>query len=149
MMLTTNFTLGAVLSVAVLVPSHLMAMDVQQFAKMTAQDQKHYLSFLVRESQELLAQQGERDEAQKVERLFHDVPRGSDRSIGESQFDAMLPRILEFVTNVPPPLQGTMRISVESLLSQVLVNNGIRLTRNFTQRLTRDARNRVFYQKPD
>ena len=146
---TTNFMLVAVLSAAALVPSQLMAMDVQQFAKMTAEDQKHYLLFLVRESQELLAQQGQRDEAQKVERLFHDVPRGSDRSIGESQFNALLPGVLEFVTNVPHTLLGTMRSSVESLLSQVLVNNGIRLTRNFTQRLSRDARNRVFYQQPN
>jgi hypothetical protein len=146
---TTNFMFVAALSVAVLVPSQLLAMDVQQFANMTAEDQKHYLSFLVRESQELLAQQGERDEARKVERLFRDVPRGSDRSIGESQFDALLPRVLHFVTNVPAPLKGTMRSSVESLLSQVLVNNGIKLTRNFTQRLSRDARNRVFYQKPN
>ena len=146
---TTSFLPVAVLSVAVLMPSQLLAMDVQQFGNMTAEDQKHYLSFLVREVQELLAQQGKRDEARKVERLFRVVPKGSDRSIGESQFDSLLPRWLDFVTNVRPPLKGTMRSSVESLLSQVLINNGIKLTSNFAQKLSRDARNRVFYQKPN
>jgi len=125
----------------------MLAMDVQQFANMTTEDQKHYLTFLVNEARQLLIQQGEQDQAERTRQLFRDVPPGSDRSLGAALFNSVVASTLNDFANVPEPLQGTMRSSVESLLSQVLVKHGATLTRNFTQTLETATRNRVFYQK--
>jgi len=138
----------AALAASVLCPRPTLALDVQQFANMTTEDQKHYLAFLVNKAQQLLIQQGEQDQAEKTTQLFRDSPPGSDRSLGASQFHSALTSTLDYFARVPAPLQGTMRSSVESLLSQVLVKNGITLTRGFTQTLEAATRNRAFYQKP-
>jgi hypothetical protein len=130
-------------------PRPLWAMDVQLFANMPAELQKHYLAFVVNEAEQLLIQLGERDQAERVQRLFHQIPPGSDRSLGVSQFESILTSTLSFVTNAPAPLQGTIRAPVEGVLSQVLINNGLELTRNFSQTLNRITRNRVFYRKPN
>ena len=126
-------------------------MDLEQFANMRSEDQKHYLTFITGEARKLLIETGHPDDAKRLDALFRDIPRGSGWSVGEAQFESVMVKLRRFQNgpDTPEDLRGTIRISVASLFSQVLVNNGIKLTGNFTQRLDRGSRNRVFYQKPD
>ena len=110
------------------------------------EDQKHYLAFMLKEAQKLFIEEGQRDEAHKVERLFRDVPPGAQRPRGESQFEADVASVLNYIENVSSVPQGTMVQQVEGVLAGVLNKNGIRLTRNFVTALHRVTRNRVFYQ---
>ena len=148
---TARFMFAAVLSVTVLHPRSVCAMDFEQFVNMTAEDQKHYLTFMVREARTLLIETGHPDDAKSVEALFRDILRGSKQSPGEAQFEFVVAGAQRFKNSpgTPASMRGPLQISVASLLSQVLVNNGIKLTGNFTQTLDRGSRNRVFYQKPD
>jgi len=143
---TTTVMRVAVLLPVLLSPHRLFAMDVQQFSRMATGDQKDYLAFVVSEAKEVLNQAGEREQAEGVDQLFRDILKGTDRSTGAWQFERVLATSLHFVTT--SPVQGMTR-SVEAVFSQVLVNNGLKLTRNFTTALERATRNRVFHRQSD
>ena len=148
---TARVMFAAVLSATVLCPRSLCAMDLEQFANMAAEDQTHYLTFITGEARKLLIETGHADDAKRIDALFRDIRRGSKQSVGEAQFESVVAGAQHFKSSpdIPASLRGTLQISVASLLSQVLVNNGIKLTGNFTRALDRSSRNRVFYQKPD
>ena len=142
---------AAVLLATLLWTRSLCAMDIEQFANMTAEDQKHYLTFMVHKARALLIDTGHSEDAKSVDALFRSTSRGNQQSAGETHFESLVAKAQHFKNSpdIPAPMRGPLQISVASILSQVLVDNGIRLTGNFTQRLDRGSRNRVFYQKPD
>jgi hypothetical protein len=134
------------LSATLLWPRPLSAMDIQQFDKMTPQDQRDFVAFLVKEAQKLLIEQGERDLATKVYRLFREIPPGSQRSLGEAQFEKSIASARAFYAqaNVASASWG----KVESVLFETLIKNDIKPSFAFFHTFPKVTRNRVFFQKP-
>ena len=140
--------LVAVVWAAAVLSSPSAAMEIEQFDRMAAEDQRHYLAFLVKETQKLLLEQGRRDLAEKVHRLFHDIPAGEARSAGDAQFETELAAARAFSARVR--MDGKVSWNqVEFVLFQTLHKNGIRPTPDFYKRLPEVIRNRVFYQRPE
>jgi hypothetical protein len=110
---TARFMFAAVLSVTVLSPRSVCAMDFEQFTNMTAEDQKHYLTFMVGEARALLIETGHPDEAKRVDALFRDVFPGSGQSVGEAQFEFVVAGAQHFKNSprTPASMRGPLQIS--------------------------------------
>jgi hypothetical protein len=92
------------------------AMDIQIFDDMAAKDQKEYLTVLVKDAARALIEQGQRDEATRLQELFQQIPPGDHRSVGEAQFEANLAR------------QRTWAVGeVENALTATMYQNGLKL----------------------
>jgi len=67
----------ATLSAALLLTSAAPAMEIQEFDKMAIQDHGDYIQALVDGAQKVLNDQGRRDLATKVDKLFTEVHQGN------------------------------------------------------------------------
>lgn len=142
-----NSMFVTLLSAIVLCPRPSAAMEIQQFDKMMPQDQQHYVAFLVKEAQRLLSEQGRRDLAVKLHRLFHDIPPGDHRSVGEAQFEENLAAARAF--SAEANMLGKVSWNqVELVLFETLYKNGIRPSSAFYKTFPEVTGNRVFYQRP-
>ena len=143
----TKATIATFLLAVVLSPRPAASMEIHQFDKMTAEDQQHYVAFLVKEAEDLLIEQGRRDLALKVTQLFREIPPGADRSKGAIQFEEHLvdARAWSAKTNLPGKVSWNQ---VEGVLFATLDKNGIRPSLAFYKSYPQVIRNRVFYQKP-
>lgn len=132
----------ALLATAGLWPRPSAAMEIRQFDRMAAEDQQHYVAFLVTEAQKLLVEQGRGDLAARVHQLFRDIPPGEQLSPGEAQFRKHLDGLLEHVGQVPG-----VTFQIEEVLLLTMTRNGIGTSRRFSRDLAQATRNRVFFQK--
>lgn len=137
----------ALFSAAVLSPRVSTAMEIQQFDRMAAEDQQHYVAFLVKEAEQLLIANGHRDLAAQLHRLFYEIPSGEHRSVGAIQFEKHLASARAFSAEVNLPGKTSWN-QMEWVLFETLWKNGIRPPVRFYQTYPQIIRNRVFYQKP-
>lgn len=126
-------------------PQHVSAMTIEQFDRMVAEDQRHYLVFLVKEAQTLLIEQGQPELAKNVERLFREIPSGEQSSIGELQLEKSLAAARG--AKVRFSLWHAPTSEVESVFCQALFARSIRPAPAFLTRFGEFVRNRVFFQK--
>ena len=127
----------ALVSATVLCPRLSPAMEIRFFDQLANQDQRDYLKFLVKGAQKVLIEQGRRDLAEKVRRLFHDIPPGDRLSIGETQFEKDLAISRAFNADNP---NAPLRVPVEASLVVTLTKNGIETSSKFVKGLAEVAR---------
>jgi hypothetical protein len=133
------------LSLMALWPHQSVAMTVDQFDRMAAEDQRHYVTFLVSEAKKLLKDEGQRELARNIERLFREIPPGDDRSRGERQFEASLAAARG--SRVRISLRNAPSGEVEFAFVDALFTLGIKPSPAFFEHFGPATYNRVFFQK--
>jgi len=122
---------AAALIVAMLPPCTALAMEIEQFDKMAAQDQSEYIVVLIEGAQKVLIQSGRKDLAAKVHKLFVTVIPGDDASIGTVEFESNLARArLADVRRLQKDPRAE-RLEVEDAMAATLHKNGIELPDTF------------------
>jgi hypothetical protein len=116
------------LSAAMLLTSAAQAMTFDQFDHMAAQDRQAYMNFLVEAAQEVLIDEGKRDVADKVYRLFHEIHPGDELPIGEAEFEGNLANARVRDAEKHAKDHNAPRVQVESALTETLKKNGIELS---------------------
>jgi hypothetical protein len=94
-----KFLVAAFMSAAMLLPSMVQAMEIQQFDKMASEDKGEYVSLLVGGAEQVLKDEGRADLAAKVEDLFTRILPGDRHSIGMVEFQLNLARARVTDTN--------------------------------------------------
>ena len=136
---------GAAFLVAIFLPLQSSAMTVEQFDKMAADDQRHYVMFLVNEAQKLLRGQGHPELARNIDRLFGEIPPGEQRSLGESQFEKSLAGARR--QKIRFSLWHAPTSEIQWVLCDTLFQLGIKPAPAFFSRFGELTRNRAFFQK--
>jgi hypothetical protein len=136
---------GTLLSAVVLCPRPAPAMEMQMFDEMAAQDQRDYLTFLVKHAQKVFTAQGQPDLAVKVRQLFRE---GRDhRSLGRAQFEENLAvnrDAIAWIVKNQSPLGWP---PVESALIMTLYKNGIQTSFAFHRGLKQAIREQPYWPK--
>ena len=133
------------LSLAALWPNPTWAMTIEHFDRMVAEDQRHYVMFLVSEAKKLLSEQGQSELAKQLERLFRDIPSGEARSAGERQFETSLGAAR--ASKIRFSLRHARSGEVEFAFVDALFHLGIKPAPAFLTTFGRATHNRVFFQK--
>lgn len=136
---------SAILLLLLMWPQHLAAMTIEQFDAMVAEDQRHYLAFLVKEAQKLLTDQGQPELAKSIDRRFREIPPGEQRSMGELQFQKSLAAARG--AKIRFTLWHAPTSEVEFALYDALLDLGIKPAPPFSAKFGEVTRNRAFYQK--
>jgi hypothetical protein len=126
-------------------PQHAAAMTIDQFDRMVVEDRRHYVMFLVREAKKLLIDQGQPELARNVERLFHEIPSGEDRSPGERQFEASMAAAR--VATIRMSLWHEPSGEVEFVFVDALLRRGLKPAPAFMTHFGPATHNRAFFQK--
>ena len=126
-------------------PRDAAAMTIEQFDRMVAEDQRHYLMFLVSEAKKLLIDTRQPELARNVERLFREIPSGEDRSRGERQFEASMS--VARASKVRFSLWHAPSGEVEFAFVDALVTLGLKSAPAFLTNFGPATHNRVFFQK--
>jgi hypothetical protein len=122
---------AAFLSAAMLLPGLAQAMEIQQFDKMALQDQGDYIRVLIDGAQNILINQGKRDDAAKVQKLFTEVPSGNKVALGLTELDRNLhlARVVDSQRAVKD--RNAWHLEVEDVMFVTLKANGIDLPGSF------------------
>jgi hypothetical protein len=103
----------------------LQAMEIQQFDKMADKDQDEYVGELVIRAEKVLRDNGKRELASQVNKLFTTVNAGSQISLGMAEFTINLARArVADLRNIEKD-PNTRRLEVEHALIVMLKSNGI------------------------
>jgi hypothetical protein len=116
---------GLCVSVAVLSASVAQAMQIQQFDKMTAQDQADYITALVDGAQKVLIDEGRSDLGAQVHKLFTDVPAGDTITLGMEGFETNLAQGRLYDAERYAKDHNVRRLNVEDAMIVTLKKNGI------------------------
>ncbi len=133
------------LSMVALGPHQSAAMTIERFDGMVAEDQRHYVVFLVKEAQKLFVQQNKSELAQNVERIFREIPAGESRSRGDTQFETSMRAARRSLVRMS--LRSAPSSEVENAFCDALFRLGIRPAPAFFAAFGPATRNRVFFQK--
>jgi hypothetical protein len=119
------------LSAAILVPSATQAMTILQFDKMAVSDQGAYVVLLIEGAQKVLIDEGKNDLAEKIHRLFTEIPPGDDDPAGVTQFEMLLARtrLADLERIAKDPKAG--RLHVEHVMIMTVKINDITLPKTF------------------
>ncbi len=123
----------------VLIPGLSSAMEIQMFDDLAVEDQRDYLNFLVKGSQQILIDEGQQDLAAQVKELFHKT-RGERASSGETQFDKELAGVRAYLAKEKATYLTFLPGQVEFALIQMLVRNGIQPSSAFSKALGQHAK---------
>jgi len=136
---------AVLLSLMALWPHQSAAMTVEHFDRMVVGDQRHYVMFLVREAKKLLIDEGQRELARHLERLFREVPGGDDRSRGDRQFEASMAAARSSILRIS--LRHAPSGEVEFAFVEALFRLGIKPSPAFFEKFGPATYNRAFFQK--
>jgi hypothetical protein len=128
---------------AVICPRVSWAMDLGMFDDMARLDQRDYLKYLVKNTEQVLSEEGRPDLAKQVHELFSRNPSGDPVSLGETQFQRF-PESFRAYVAAHPSLR--FPITVESALMQVLAQH-IPLPNAFPRDLAQTTRAKPFWPK--
>jgi hypothetical protein len=128
----------------VMFPRASSAMDIGMYDDMARQDQRNYLTFLVKATQKVLTDEGRPDLSSKVHELFQG--RGGDRrSPGEVQFEEVLAKMRAYSAENSRPVLTPG--PVEGAFIQTLVRHGIQMPNEFVRSLAQVVREKPFWPK--
>jgi hypothetical protein len=123
--------LATFLSAAMLFSSAAQAMEIQQFDKMSQDDQAEYVSDLIQGAEKVLTDEGKPDQAAQVSHLFTTNPPDSKISIGMNDFMLTLAKARVTDAKNVEKDPHAQRIEVEDAMALTLKNNGIELPDSF------------------
>jgi hypothetical protein len=108
-----------------------LAMQIQLFDRMAAQDQQDYINLLMQGAEKVLIEAGRSDDAAKVHKLFHEISPGSELPLGEAEFEMNLDnaRVADAERHLKEP--DAPRLQVEHAMIVTLKKNGINLPKTF------------------
>jgi hypothetical protein len=127
-----KFLVTAFMSAAVLPPSMVQAMQIQQFDKMAQDDRAEYVSELIQGAEKVLTDEGKADQAEQVATLFRTNAQDGNISIGMSDFMITLAkaRLADAKRALQDP--DAKRVQVEDAMAVMLKNlHGIDLPKGF------------------
>ena len=137
----------ALLSAAVLCPRAAQAMEIQMFDDMAIQDQRDYLTFLVKHAQKVFTEQGRPDLAAKVRQLFREERGDDHRSPGSDQFEKNLAIQRDFIVRIATEKLPFTRPLVENALIMTFYRNGIPTSFAFSRGLVQALREKPYWPK--
>ncbi|HEY4074884.1 MAG TPA: hypothetical protein VGM52_17440 [Herbaspirillum sp.] len=123
---------AAILSAAVLLSGAAQAMEIQQFDKMAQDDRAEYVSELVSGAEKFLTDEGQTDQAGKIESLFTTNASDNRTSVGMNEFMITLAkaRLADAQRALQEP--NAKRVQVEDAMAVMLKNlHGITLPKSF------------------
>ena len=126
-----KFLVAAFMSAAMLLPSMVQAMQIQQYDKMAAQDQHDYVNALVVGAQKVLIDEGRSDLAAQVQDLFTKIPPGDSISLGLEEFETNLAQARIFDAETHAKDHNAQRVEVEDAMAITLKKNKIDLPDSF------------------
>jgi hypothetical protein len=119
------------LSAAMLFTTAVQAIEIRKFDTMAQADQIEFVGDLVVGAQKVLRDAGRLDQAERVHKLFTEIPKGDEVPLGLAEFDANLAlarvadaRRVQQNPNAPP-------LEVEHAMIVTLKKNGIVLPPSF------------------
>lgn len=120
-----TFLVAAFMSVAMLVPNLVQAMEIRQFDTMADQDQSAYIGDLIVGAEKVLTAQGKPDLAAQVKHLFTTKDPGDADVIGMVEFEInlALARVADVKRVTKDP--SARRLDVEDAMIVTLKKNGI------------------------
>lgn len=120
-------------------------MEIQKYDKMADQDQSNYIASLVIGTQKVLADEGRRDLADQVDKLFSEIPAGDEITLGMTEFktNLALARVADAERAAQDP--SAHRLEVEDAMLVTLKKNGIPLSQDFIRGFR--AANNNFHRK--
>ena len=126
-----RFVQASIVVAGLLFSAPALAMQIQVFDRMAAQDQQDYIDLLMRGAEKVLIDAGRANDAAKVHRFFNDIKPGSLLSLGEAEFELNLDnaRVVDAKDHVHNP--NAPRLEVEDALAVTLKKNGIELPDSF------------------
>jgi hypothetical protein len=109
------------------------AMEIRQFDKMATQDRSDYVASLVIGTQQVLTEEARPDLADKIHKLFTEVPPGDEIALGMTEFTSNLDRAR--LADVQRAAQDPTahRLEVEDAMLVTLQKNNIPMSREFVQ----------------
>jgi len=125
-----RFVVAAFMSAAMLLPA-VQAMQIQQFDKMTNDDQAEYVGELIQGAEKVLTDEGKSDLSAQVSHLFTTSVSGADISIGMAEFMRNLARARVTDAKDAEKNPNVQRIEVEDAMAVTLQKNGIELPDSF------------------
>lgn len=130
---SNRFLVVTFMSAAMLLPSVVQAMQIQQFDKMAQDDRAEYVSELIQGAEKVLTDEGKSDQAERVRKLFATNAPNSNISIGMSQFMVTLAVLRLNDAKSVEKNPNAQRIEVEDAMAMTLQENGnnIELPDNF------------------
>jgi len=119
------------MSAAMLLPSVVQAMQIQQFDKMADQDQADYEVALINGAEKVLTDEGRPDLAAQVEHLFSTKNPGDVDTIGGAEFELNLARARVADAKRAAQDPKARRLEVEDAMFVTLKKNNIQLPDSF------------------
>ena len=118
------FLLAATMAVS----APVLAMQIQEFDRMAARDQKDYVNLLMESAQKVLNEAGRQNDGAKARRLFTEIQTGDASPKGEAELQKNL-ALARVADGLPGP-KGS-RATVEDAFAVTLKKNGIELPGSF------------------
>ena len=127
-----RFTVSAaILSTAILLSGPAHAMEIQQYDKMSNEDQGEYVSRLVGGAEQAFKDEGRVDLAAQVDHLFITTLPGDKITIGVGEFQLNLARARVTDEKNVEKNPGAHRLEVEDAMLVTLKKNNIPLSEDF------------------
>ena len=133
MNLSTKCLPAALLSTFLLSVPAAKAMTFPEFDHMSSDDRQAYLNFMMKSAEQVLNEEGRRDDAAKVYQLFTEISPGSDLSIGEAELETNLANARVHDAEKMSKDPNARRIQVEAALLGTLGKNGIQISPAFVK----------------
>ena len=126
-----NFLAVMPFSAVLLFSNAAQAMEIEKFDKMAIEDKGDYVVLLLGGAQKFLIDEGKHDLLAKVNRLFTEVRKGDQFSIGMLQFQENLDRARVLDAERYAKDHNVPRLEVEHAMILTLKKNGIELPKTF------------------
>ncbi len=126
-----HFLVALFLSVAMLFSNTTQAMEIRQFDKMAVEDQADYITLLVEGAQKVLIEEGKKDLAAKVHKLFTEIHPGDTISLGMEEFETNLAQARLFDAERHAKDHDARRLEVKDAIIVTLKRNDIVLPKSF------------------
>ena len=124
---------AAMLTVAVLVSSAAQAMKIQQYDKMSNDDQGEYVSLLVGGAEQAFKNEGRADLAAQVDHLFTTTEPGDQHTLGVVEFQLNLARARVADSDRAAKDPNAHRLEVEDAMLVTLQKNNMPLSQAFVR----------------
>lgn len=126
-----KFLAAALMLTALLITNAAEAMPIQQYDRMSANDQADYTSLLVGGAEQVLNDAGRPDEAAQVEKLFTTRVAGDKITVGMGELELNMSVVRQTDADNLVKNPNAKPLPVELAMIATLKNNGIILPKSF------------------
>lgn len=130
-----KFLVAVFMSAAMLLPNMVQAMEIQQYDKMSNDDQSEYVALLVGGAEQAFKDEGRADLAAQVDHLFTTTDPGDAHTIGVVEFQMNLALAREADDKRAAQDPSAHRLEVEDAMLVTLKKNNIPLSQDFIKAL--------------